>query len=71
MQPALGQAGGELRLTVFAVVQPADAGRGDGDERGVAGQRLLQVLIDECWRGRRWVVETDIADCFRRFRMRS
>jgi RNA-directed DNA polymerase len=23
----------------------------------------LQVLIDECWRGRRWVVETDIADC--------
>jgi RNA-directed DNA polymerase len=24
----------------------------------------LQVLIDECWQGRRWVVETDIADCF-------
>ena len=24
----------------------------------------LQVLIDECWRGRRWVVETDIAYCF-------
>jgi RNA-directed DNA polymerase len=24
----------------------------------------LQVLIDECWRGRRWVVETDIAGCF-------
>ena len=24
----------------------------------------LQVLIDECARGRRWVVETDIADCF-------
>jgi RNA-directed DNA polymerase len=24
----------------------------------------LQVLIDECYRGRRWVVETDIADCF-------
>ena len=24
----------------------------------------LQVLIDECWRGCRWVVETDIADCF-------
>jgi retron-type reverse transcriptase len=22
------------------------------------------VLIDECWRGRRWVVETDIASCF-------
>ena len=24
----------------------------------------LQVLIDESWRGRRWVVETDIANCF-------
>jgi group II intron reverse transcriptase/maturase len=24
----------------------------------------LQVLIDQCWRGRRWVVETDIASCF-------
>ena len=24
----------------------------------------LQVLIDECWRGRRWVVESDVANCF-------
>ncbi|MGH3977141.1 MAG: reverse transcriptase domain-containing protein, partial [Pseudonocardiaceae bacterium] len=24
----------------------------------------LQVLIDESWRGCRWVVETDIANCF-------
>jgi group II intron reverse transcriptase/maturase len=24
----------------------------------------LQVLIDESWKGRRWVVETDIANCF-------
>ena len=24
----------------------------------------LQVLIDETWRGRRWVAETDIANCF-------
>ena len=23
----------------------------------------LQVLVDEAWRGRRWVVETDIANC--------
>jgi hypothetical protein len=23
----------------------------------------LQVLIEECWHGRRWVVETDIANC--------
>ena len=24
----------------------------------------LQVLVDEAWQGRRWVVETDIANCF-------
>ncbi|WP_255727673.1 reverse transcriptase domain-containing protein, partial [Frankia sp. CIT1] len=24
----------------------------------------LQVLVDEPWRGRRWIVETDIANCF-------
>lgn len=24
----------------------------------------LQVLIDQSWRGKRWVVETDIANCF-------
>jgi len=24
----------------------------------------LQVLVDEAWRGRRWVVETDIANCY-------
>ncbi|WP_235558545.1 group II intron reverse transcriptase/maturase [Sphaerimonospora mesophila] len=24
----------------------------------------LQVLVNECYRGRRWVVETDIANCF-------
>ena len=24
----------------------------------------LQVLVDEAWRGHRWVVETDIANCF-------
>jgi RNA-directed DNA polymerase len=29
-----------------------------------AAQDALQVLIDEAWRGRRWVTETDIASCF-------
>jgi len=29
-----------------------------------AAQDALQVLIDESWRGRRWVVESDIASCF-------
>jgi RNA-directed DNA polymerase len=30
----------------------------------IAAHDALQVLVDEAWRGRRWVVETDIADCF-------
>ena len=29
-----------------------------------AAHDALQVLMDESFRGRRWVVETDIADCF-------
>ena len=29
-----------------------------------AAHDALQVLVDESWRGRRWVVETDIASCF-------
>ena len=24
----------------------------------------LQVIVDETWRGRRWVAESDIANCF-------
>ncbi len=35
---------------------PTHPGRGVHD--------ALQVLIDECWRGRRWLVESDIANCF-------
>jgi group II intron reverse transcriptase/maturase len=29
-----------------------------------AAHDALQVLVDESWRGQRWVVETDIASCF-------
>ena len=35
-----------------------------GFRPGRAAHDALQVLIDESWRGRRWVVETDIANCF-------
>jgi RNA-directed DNA polymerase len=35
-----------------------------GFRPGRSPQDALQVLTDECARGRRWVVETDIADCF-------
>jgi len=35
-----------------------------GFRPGRSAHDALQVLIDESWRGRRWVVETDIANCF-------
>ncbi len=35
-----------------------------GFRPGRSAHDALQVLIDECGRGRRWVVETDIASCF-------
>ncbi len=35
-----------------------------GFRPGRSAHDALQVLIDESWRQRRWVVETDIADCF-------
>lgn len=35
-----------------------------GFRPGKAAHDALQVLLDEAWRGRRWVVETDIASCF-------
>src|SRR6266540_2687524 len=35
-----------------------------GFRHGRSAHDALQVLIDESWRHRRWVVETDIADCF-------
>jgi RNA-directed DNA polymerase len=35
-----------------------------GFRPGRSAHDALQVLIDECWRGGWWVVETDIARCF-------
>ena len=35
-----------------------------GFRPGRSAHDALQVLIDESWQGRRWVVETDIANCF-------
>src|SRR5712691_8968267 len=29
-----------------------------------AAHDALQVLIDQAWQGRRWLVETDVANCF-------
>ena len=35
-----------------------------GFRPGRSAHDALQVLVDEAWQGRRWVVETDIANCF-------
>src|SRR6266508_98830 len=35
-----------------------------GFRPGRSAHDALQVLVDEAWSGRRWVVETDIANCF-------
>jgi group II intron reverse transcriptase/maturase len=35
-----------------------------GFRPGRSAHDALQVLIDESWRGNRWVTESDIADCF-------
>jgi RNA-directed DNA polymerase len=34
-----------------------------GFRPGLSAHDALQVLTEECARGRRWVVETDIASC--------
>ena len=35
-----------------------------GFRPGRSAHDALQVLIDEAWRGRRWIAESDIANCF-------
>src|SRR5687767_4229092 len=35
-----------------------------GFRPGRSAHDALQVLVDEAWRGRRWVAESDIANCF-------
>src|SRR5262249_23267689 len=35
-----------------------------GFRPGRSAHDALQVVLDESWRGKRWVVESDIANCF-------
>src|SRR6202035_1592490 len=35
-----------------------------GFRPGRSAHDALQVVVDESWRGRRWVAESDIANCF-------
>src|SRR6266516_4895217 len=64
----LGELAGELRagtwrpLPARKVLIPMPGSFGFRPKR--SAHDALQVLIDEAWQGRRWVVETDIANCF-------
>jgi hypothetical protein len=53
-----------LRWTAAGMLE-AELPSSFGFRPGRSAHDALQVLVDEAWRGRRWVVETDIANCFR------
>jgi len=56
------QAAAKIVLEPIFEADMADCSFGFRPRR--AAHDALQVLIDEPWRGRRWVVATDIANCF-------
>jgi RNA-directed DNA polymerase len=53
-----------VKIVLEPVFEADMLGCSFGFRPGRSAHDALQVLIDECWRGRRWVVETDIANCF-------
>lgn len=53
-----------LKLVLEAIYEADFLPCSFGFRPGRSVRDALQVLIDECWQGRRWVVETDIANCF-------
>ncbi len=53
-----------LKLVIEPVFEADFASCSFGFRPRRAAHDALQVLIEESWRGKRWVVETDIADCF-------
>lgn len=53
-----------LRIVLEPIFEADMLGCSFGFRPRRSAHDALQVLIDESWRGRRWVVETDIANCF-------
>jgi RNA-directed DNA polymerase len=53
-----------LKIVLEPVVEADFAPCNFGFRPGLSAHDALQVLINESWRGRRWVVETGIASCF-------
>jgi group II intron reverse transcriptase/maturase len=53
-----------LKTVIEPIFEADMLGCSFGFRPGRSAHDALQVLIDEAWGGRRWVVETDIANCF-------
>ena len=53
-----------VKLAIEPIFEAAFSECSFGFRPGRSTRDALQVLIDEAWRGNRWVVETDIASCF-------
>jgi len=64
--PAVGDriVGAALKIVVEPVFEASFLPCSFGFRPRRSAHDALQVLVDEAWRGRRWVVETDIASCF-------
>ncbi len=55
---------GALKLVIEPIFEADFLEVSYGFRPGRTAHDALQVLLDEAWRGRRWVVESDIANCF-------
>jgi len=55
---------GALKLVIEPVFEADFLACSFGFRPKRAPHDALQVLIDETWRGKRWIVESDVADCF-------
>jgi retron-type reverse transcriptase len=58
-----------LKVVLEPIFEADFAPCGFGFRRSRGQHDALQVLVDEAWRGRRWVVEPISPSVFRRFRM--
>ncbi|MCA1679095.1 MAG: group II intron reverse transcriptase/maturase, partial [Actinobacteria bacterium] len=55
---------GALKVVIEPVFEADFLGCSFGFRPRRATHDALQVLIDETWRGKRWIVESDVANCF-------
>ena len=55
---------GALKVVIEPVFEADFLGCSFGFRPRRAQHDALQVLINETWRGKRWIVESDVADCF-------